>query len=114
MTSPRKGRAKPIPLDAPEGEKIRVFIPMSLPAESRSGPPELPGLMDASVWIISRIVTPPAPGMLRAPPLFAPRQGDVEDVAVLDDVEVRDDMPPVVPDETGPAAAGDGLLAREE
>ena len=66
------GTAKPIPLDAPEGEMIIVFIPMSSPAESRSGPPEFPGLMEASVWIISRMVTPPAPGMLRPRALTMP------------------------------------------
>ena len=45
------GTAKPTPALAPLGLKMAVLMPMSLPAESRSGPPELPGLMAASVWI---------------------------------------------------------------
>ena len=39
------GIAKPMPAEAPEGEKIAVLTPMSRPAESSSGPPELPGLI---------------------------------------------------------------------
>jgi hypothetical protein len=39
--------------------KIIVFMPIRYPPESISGPPEFPGLIDASVWIMSRIVTPP-------------------------------------------------------
>lgn len=38
------GMAKPIPAFDPEGEIIAVVTPISRPAESRSGPPELPGL----------------------------------------------------------------------
>ena len=33
------------------GRMIAVFTPMSRPALSKSGPPELPGLIAASVWI---------------------------------------------------------------
>ena len=36
---------------APEGCKIAEFMPIRRPALSSSGPPELPGLMAASVWI---------------------------------------------------------------
>jgi hypothetical protein len=32
---------------------IAVLIPMTRPKASKSGPPELPGLIAASVWIIS-------------------------------------------------------------
>ncbi len=32
---------------------IRVFIPMTWPRVFSSGPPEFPGLMAASVWIMS-------------------------------------------------------------
>ena len=42
------GMAKPIPL-LPEA--MAVLMPMTLPSASRSGPPELPGLMAASVWM---------------------------------------------------------------
>ena len=52
------GMAKPMPADAPEGEKIAVFIPMSLPRLSSSAPPLLPGLIAASVCITFRIVRP--------------------------------------------------------
>ena len=37
--------------DAPPVEMIAVLTPISRPAESSSGPPELPGLMAASVWM---------------------------------------------------------------
>src|SRR2546423_15646378 len=42
------GIAKPIPLLL---AAIAVLIPMTLPAASRSGPPLLPGLIAASVWM---------------------------------------------------------------
>jgi hypothetical protein len=43
------GTAKPTPDDAPDGLKIAVFTPISRPALSSYGPPELPGLIAASV-----------------------------------------------------------------
>ena len=43
------GTAKPIPADEPLGEKIAVFMPIRSRDESTSGPPELPGLIAASV-----------------------------------------------------------------
>ena len=52
------GTAKPMPALAPEGLAICVFTPMSRPALSRSGPPELPGLIAASVWMTFWIVRP--------------------------------------------------------
>ena len=45
------GTANPMPLLLPERERIAVLMPMSRPALSISGPPELPGLIAASVWI---------------------------------------------------------------
>jgi hypothetical protein len=42
----------------PEGEMIAVVTPITRPAESRSGPPEFPGLMAASVWITFVISRP--------------------------------------------------------
>ena len=45
--------AKPIPLLAPEGLMIAVLIPITFPFISKSGPPEFPWLIDASVWIKS-------------------------------------------------------------
>jgi hypothetical protein len=52
------GTAKPIPALAPDGLAICVFTPMSRPALSRSGPPELPGLIAASVWTTPWILRP--------------------------------------------------------
>jgi len=45
------GIAKPSP--APGPERTRVLIPITSPPALISGPPELPGLMAASVWIRS-------------------------------------------------------------
>ena len=42
------GIAKPRPRFNP---LISVFIPMTLPSMSQSGPPEFPGLIEASVWM---------------------------------------------------------------
>ena len=49
-----------MPADEPDGLKMAVFMPIRRPALSNSGPPELPGLIAASVWItflIGRCVT---------------------------------------------------------
>ena len=45
------GMAKPMPCEPPEREKIAVLMPISRPLMSTSAPPELPGLMAASVWM---------------------------------------------------------------
>jgi hypothetical protein len=45
------GMAKPMPFDPPEREKIAVLMPIRRPFMSTSAPPELPGLMAASVWM---------------------------------------------------------------
>ena len=37
---------------------MAVFTPITSPRESTSGPPELPGLSAASVWITSSISRP--------------------------------------------------------
>ena len=42
-----------MPAMLPDGLKIAVLTPISRPALSSSGPPELPGLMAASVWMTS-------------------------------------------------------------
>ena len=49
------GTANPMPMfpSARPLVKIIVFMPMTSPRRLSSGPPELPGLMAASVWIIS-------------------------------------------------------------
>ena len=46
-----EGIAKPMPWLPPEREKIAVLMPTSRPPMSTSAPPELPGLMAASVWM---------------------------------------------------------------
>ena len=45
------GTAKPMPIEPPEGEMISVLTPMTSPSRLNSGPPELPRLMAASVWM---------------------------------------------------------------
>ena len=43
------GMANPSPSLPPLREKIELLTPMTRPKAFTSGPPELPGLMDASV-----------------------------------------------------------------
>ena len=53
------GMAKPMPIEPPEDwppVAIWALMPITLPCPSRSGPPELPGLMAASVWITSAML----------------------------------------------------------
>jgi hypothetical protein len=45
------GMAKPMPTEPPELEKMAVLMPTSRPERSTNAPPELPGLMAASVWM---------------------------------------------------------------
>ena len=42
-----------MPIEPPEGEMIAVLMPTTSPAMLNSGPPELPRLMAASVWMKS-------------------------------------------------------------
>ena len=50
------GTAKPTPtLPPPPAVRIALVTPMTRPIESSSGPPELPGLIAASVWMILSI-----------------------------------------------------------
>ena len=53
MTSAARldGIAKPMPTLPPEGVQIMVLMPTSSPFRLTSAPPELPGLMEASVWM---------------------------------------------------------------
>ncbi|GJD81426.1 hypothetical protein NBEOAGPD_4674 [Methylobacterium gregans] len=46
-----EGTAKPMPTEPPVGERIAVLMPMTSPFMLNSGPPELPLLMAASVWM---------------------------------------------------------------
>lgn len=45
--------AKPMPIEPPLGDRIAVFTPMTSPFMLNSGPPELPRLIAASVWMKS-------------------------------------------------------------
>ena len=49
------GTANPTPTEPPAGERICELIPIILPNLSSSGPPEFPGLIEASVWIAASI-----------------------------------------------------------
>ena len=44
------GTAKPMPTDPPVGDRM-ALIPITSPFMLNSGPPELPLLIDASVWM---------------------------------------------------------------
>ena len=45
------GVANPMPIEPPDGDRMAVLMPITSPAMSNSGPPELPLLIDASVWM---------------------------------------------------------------
>jgi hypothetical protein len=70
------GMAKPMPAYAPEGETMAVVTPITRPAESISGPPELPGLIATSVWMTSAISRPPLVGRRRFSALMMPLVSD--------------------------------------
>ena len=48
------GIAKPRPSLPPERDRIEALMPITCPSALTSGPPELPGFMAASVWIMPR------------------------------------------------------------
>ena len=54
------GIAKPTPANWPVVENMAELIPITSPLMLSSGPPELPGLIGASVWITSGIEKLPA------------------------------------------------------
>ena len=47
------GMEKPSPAETPLGETMAVLMPITWPRMLNSGPPELPELIEASVWIKS-------------------------------------------------------------
>ena len=47
------GIAKPRPTKPPDWVRMNALTPTTSPSALTSGPPELPGLMAASVWIMS-------------------------------------------------------------
>lgn len=46
--------ANPMPLHAPVREKIALLMPITAPSVSTSGPPEFPGLIEASTTSSAR------------------------------------------------------------
>ena len=66
------GTAKPTPALEPLVLKMAVVTPMSRPWESSSGPPELPGLIEASVWITSSMTVPATLWISRPSALITP------------------------------------------
>ena len=53
-------------------EMIAVLTPMTAPRESTSGPPELPGLSAASVWMMLSISRPDCERSVRPRALTTP------------------------------------------
>ena len=70
------GTAKPTPSPPPLEDLICWLMPMTLPAESTSGPPELPGLMAASVWIAPEIWKAVRPAIERSMAETTPIESD--------------------------------------
>ena len=64
------GTAKPTPALVPVGLKMAEVMPITRPLLSRSGPPELPGLMAASVWMMPVIVRSSGPWRVRSSALM--------------------------------------------
>ena len=50
-TAISEGTAKPMPIEPPVGDMIAVLMPTTSPPMLKSGPPELPRLIEASVWM---------------------------------------------------------------
>ena len=48
-----EGTAKPMPTLPPAGPMIALLMPINSPRRFTRAPPELPGLIDASVWMKS-------------------------------------------------------------
>jgi hypothetical protein len=88
------GMAKPRPIDPPSPIpmlRMAVLIPTTAPVESTSGPPELPGLIAASVWIASMtaLVSVPDPSRrtgrstaLTMPSVTVPTRPSGEPIAI--------------------------------
>ena len=70
------GIAKPTPELLPELEAICSLMPITSPFESSSGPPELPGLIDASVWIALSIPKLVRPSTVRLVAEITPTESD--------------------------------------
>ena len=84
------GMAKPT-FCADCGLAIAVLIPITLPSASRSGPPELPGLMAASVWSMPTSDAPVLVSTVRFVPGDDPA-GHAEPALERERVADRDDL----------------------
>ena len=71
------GIAKPTPLLPPPSDAIAVLMPMTFASASTRGPPELPGLIGASVWMRPVSVVLPI-GSVRSRPLMMPDVTEAE------------------------------------
>mmetsp|Transcript_57254 Transcript_57254/g.153281 ORF Transcript_57254/g.153281 Transcript_57254/m.153281 type:complete len:369 (+) Transcript_57254:196-1302(+) len=67
------GMARPTPAKPPLPLRMAVLTPMTWPSELSKGPPLLPGLIEASVWMTPLMGLPPMPSIFRARPLMIPR-----------------------------------------
>ena len=70
------GTANPTPSPPPELVLICWLIPITLPSSSTSGPPELPGLIAASVWIAPEIWNAVSPVIERSTADTTPTDSD--------------------------------------
>jgi hypothetical protein len=70
------GTAKPTPSPPPDWDLIWALIPSTRPCASSSGPPELPGLIAASVWIALPMANRVSDWMLRSTAETTPIDSD--------------------------------------
>ena len=70
------GTAKPTPSPPPPVERICELIPTTSPPALTSGPPELPWLMAASVWIAPAIEKPVSDSIERFRAEITPTESD--------------------------------------
>ena len=68
--------ANPTPLPLPLADRICELIPSTRPSASRSGPPELPRLIAASVWIAPLIGKPVSASIERLSAETTPTDSD--------------------------------------
>ena len=66
MASPMPANC-PLPTELPRPVAMAVFMPITLPCVSVSGPPELPGLMAASTWMKLSYSTSARPALRPTP-----------------------------------------------
>ena len=92
-----------MPIEPPDCEKIAVLMPTSLPSRSTSAPPELPGLIAASVWMKERNIAADAGARQRRDDAagdgladaerIADRQHEIADLELVAVAELEDRQP---------------------